>query len=274
MNLVGKIFTVLICLFCVVLMAMSMVVYATHTKWNEKAIALDKTVQQVRAEKTEAEPQLTQLKEDIATQKKLLTDSAAALTTEKTKLEADVKRQRDELTALDAKQRDAVAKMEAAQQKYAKEKAREEQLEKQLREAEQARDVAFNDTAKKTDELHEMAAQLALLKKTNSTLAADIAKYKKAAERVGVNLAAAEMTPPVDSRITKTTTSGTGLMEIGVGSDQGLAPGHKLEVYRGADYLGRVEVVTTAPHTAAVKAVQGFQVGAMKVGDNVTNKLK
>jgi hypothetical protein len=274
MNLVGKIFTVLICLFCVVLMALSMVVYATHTKWNEKAIDLDKKVQQARAEKTEAQRQNEVLQADLNTQKKLLTDSVAALSTEKTKLEADVKRQRDELTALDAKQRDAVAKMEAAQQQYAKSKARQEQIEKQLREAQQVRDNSFNETAKRTDELHQLAAELALLKKTNTTLAADIAKYRKAAERVGVNLNAAEMTPPVYSHITKTSEGVTGLMEIDNGSDQGLVAGHKLEVYRGADYLGRVEVVSTTPHTAAVRPVQGFQVGAMKKGDNVTNKLK
>ena len=46
-------------------------------------------------------------------------------------------------------------------------------------------------------------------------------------------------------------TPGAGLVEISIGSDQGLLKGHKLEVYRigggQSTYVGRIEVVKTAP---------------------------
>jgi uncharacterized phage infection (PIP) family protein YhgE len=277
MNLVGKIFTVLICLFCVVLMAMSMVVYATHKNWNEKAASLDKTVQQERKNKAELDGQLTQLRNDIATEKKLLNDSLAALTTEATTLKNERAGQEKRLTELDTKQRDAVAKMGVAQERFAAQKAQLDQVEKQLRAAEQARDTSFVETVKKTDELHQVVAEVNNLQKLNKGIVDDLRKYRTAVERRGVKVDAPDVAPPVDGRIMVVSGAGGGLMEVSVGGDQGLSAGHKLEVYRvgaaGPQYLGRVEVVSTTPHNAAVKILPDFQKGPMQKGDNVTNSF-
>ena len=71
---------------------------------------------------------------------------------------------------------------------------------------------------------------------------------------------------------------GKDLMEVSIGEDDGLLPGHYLEVYRIGNgvstYLGRVEVVRTAPDKAVCKILPDYRKGAMKTGDRVASKLE
>ena len=46
MTLLGKIFTVLIMIMSVMFMGVSIIVYATHTNWREKSLALADKVKQ------------------------------------------------------------------------------------------------------------------------------------------------------------------------------------------------------------------------------------
>ena len=54
-----------------------------------------------------------------------------------------------------------------------------------------------------------------------------------------------------------TATPGAGLVEISLGSDQGLLKGHQLEVYRigggQSTYVGRIEVVQTDARPVGVQ---------------------
>ena len=67
-----------------------------------------------------------------------------------------------------------------------------------------------------------------------------------------------------------------GLIEISLGTDDGLLKGHTLEVYRkdGSAYLGRVEVTATQPDKAACKILPQFRQGPIQGGDRVTSKLR
>jgi len=70
---------------------------------------------------------------------------------------------------------------------------------------------------------------------------------------------------------------GAGLVEISIGSDQGLLKGHRLEVYRTSGgqstYVGRIEVVSTAPDKAVCKIDPKFQNSNMMKWDRVASKI-
>jgi hypothetical protein len=66
------------------------------------------------------------------------------------------------------------------------------------------------------------------------------------------------------------------LVTISVGSDDGLAKGHTLEVYRlnpVAKYLGRVRVLQTTPHEATAQPVSKL-LAPIQVGDRVCSKIQ
>ena len=94
---------------------------------------------------------------------------------------------------------------------------------------------------------------------------------------------AGQQPPPVvegvvmDAR--KSARQGTEFVEISLGSDDGLAKGHSLFVYRGANggdrgkYLGKIEIVYVTPDKAVGTVVERAKNGVIQKGDNVTSKL-
>ena len=83
--------------------------------------------------------------------------------------------------------------------------------------------------------------------------------------------------PPVVDGVVRAVT-GDGLMEISIGSDDGLLKGHKLEVYRQSagrnTYVGRIEVVKTAYDRSVCKTLPSFMKSAVQEGDSVTSKIQ
>ena len=64
------------------------------------------------------------------------------------------------------------------------------------------------------------------------------------------------------------------MIEISIGSDDGLKEGHTVEVYRGQRYLGRAKIVQTAPDKSVGKILPRSQNGPIQVGDRVATKLR
>ena len=63
------------------------------------------------------------------------------------------------------------------------------------------------------------------------------------------------------------------LIEISIGSDDGLRVGHQLHVYRDRSYLGKVVVRKTMPDKAVVEILKDYRQGLIKKGDSVATKL-
>ena len=82
--------------------------------------------------------------------------------------------------------------------------------------------------------------------------------------------------PKVDGLVTSVLESG--LIEISLGSDDGLRKGHLLQVYRinggQSTYVGRVEVVNTDPSKSVCKIDPKFQNSNIMVNDRVASKIE
>ena len=63
------------------------------------------------------------------------------------------------------------------------------------------------------------------------------------------------------------------LLQISLGQDDGLRIGHQLDVYRGALYLGRVQIRETQPSSAVCEIIPEYQKGQIRKDDNVITNL-
>ncbi len=92
-------------------------------------------------------------------------------------------------------------------------------------------------------------------------------------ERRGVSPTASidGVPPPVDGIIESV--GKDGLVQISLGSDDGIEKGHKLEVYRGGKYLGRIEVWQTAPDSSVARILPEFRKGPIAKEDRVATRL-
>ena len=152
-----------------------------------------------------------------------------------------------------------------------------ESQRKTVEEAQKDRDAHFKEVVRLTEELNQAVNEKDLLKKRTDELTKDLVKADTLLRKFGLdkNKDYSDVPPKVEGLITAT--PGAGLVEISIGSDQGLLKGHRLEVYRTgggqSTYVGRIEVVSTAPDRSVCKIDPKFQNANMMVGDRVASKI-
>ena len=164
MNLVGKIFTVLILLMSVVFASFALAVYATQTNWrlvadNEKPPEIEKKGLAQRLEKAkkdidELQAQKKKLEEQSKADKDRQDNAMAALRTENDVLRTGRARAEQDVVRLEKEAREAVAAMKAAHETLFNLRAEAEQLRKDIVLARADRDAHFKKVVALTDELH------------------------------------------------------------------------------------------------------------------------
>ena len=198
MNLVGKIFVVLIFVMSLVFMAFAMAVYATHRNWREevtrpqdrsgagKELGLQSQLADAKAREQNLKDQLETASKQLAFEKNAKLQALTKLQNELDVKEKDLGELEAGYATEKKDTREAVAAMNATQ-KNASDYFQE--LEKQraaVLEAQQDRDKNFKDLVQKDDELNQAKNDFEQLRKRNEDLAKDLAKYKELGRWIGL----------------------------------------------------------------------------------------
>jgi hypothetical protein len=287
MNLVGKIFVVLILVMSLVFMGFAVAVYATHKNWMD---AVNRT------EASEGKPLgLKQQLADAVLKQKQLADQLAAMTNEAKSLElerqarlkslettlVELKQERDELknneASLTQDQRQAVQATKQAQNMLDEALAQIDKLRTDIFEAYKQRDTTFKDSVALTDKLIENESEVERLKANKMDLLKSMAHFKMAAEKQGVNInASVDNIPPKLDGIVLASRS-NGLVEISLGSDDGVQRGHEAFISRNqggeSKFVAKIEIVTTTPDKSVGKVIPSYRKGPVERGDRVVTKL-
>jgi len=282
MNLVGKIFVVLICVMSVVFMALSMMVYVSNANWRDVVLnantGLKKQLEDSKAANTALANEKTDQEKAIEA---LKTERRAAVA----KLESELletKNQREQLekeaAGLQKGERDAVAAMQTTEESLTALRKEQDGLKGQADQALKLRNDSWDEVVKKTDELHQAVNELKRLKDRKRELADQVARARRIAEKFDIDLNRDPGDrPPVVDGIVTLATEGSDLIEISIGSDDALSKGNHLEVYRiggpSNQYLGRVEVVKTEPERAVCRILPAFHRGLIQKGDRVATRI-
>lgn len=291
MNLVGKIFTVLIFVMSLFFMAFAVAVYSTHKNWREvvmnpkdqatrdKPVGLMYQLEDLRTRKQELEDQKLKLEGELEAERKAAIQVRSKLETANERLQDEVEKQRKENVRLDEAQRKAVAALETSHKELARLRGEVDQLRADILDAQQKRDKHFKMVVQLTDELHQAANELKRLKGRQLTLAADLAKANEVLRKFKLvpEPALYEGVPPDVEGLVMAVPE-PDLIEVTIGADDGLLEGHKLFVYRpsgnGNKYVGRFQVVRTEPDRCVCKADPGYRQSYPERGDRVTSKIR
>jgi len=289
MNLVGKIFTVIVLVLSLVVASFTVVVYATHKNWRDvvllprdKATAEKKVglVHQL-ADEREVTEKLKAEKEglqgELSSVKAERRQAVTKLLEENNALKEEVARLEKAKHELDQSQRKAVATMDATQQTLAALRKEVEGLREEVRAAYKARDEQFAKVVRLTDDFQQAVAEATRLKERQVQLAADLERAKSLLRLHDIDPDGDYRAKPPRVEGLVVAVHGSDLVEISIGSDDGLQKGHRLEVYRvdgvSNPYLGRIEVVRTEPDRSVCKIDPNYRKGVIQKGDRVASKL-
>jgi len=291
MNLVGKIFVVVIFVMSLVFMSLAMAVYATHKNYYDvvmlppdkavggKEVGLKYQLDTAKSRNKELTDQLDKFKQQIDAEKNAQVQALAKLRTELDAVQKERKQLETTQADLEKAKRDAVAAMGATQKNSTDYRQELEKLRTDILQAQQDRDAHFKELVRLTDELNEAANEKAQLRKRTEDLSRDLAKARDALRHFDIdeNSDYKGKTPPRVEGVVRAALD-HGLVEISIGSDMGIRKGHTLEVYRvgggQSTYVGRIEVVQVSPDKSVCKMDPKFQNSNVMVGDRVASKIE
>ncbi|HEY2841772.1 MAG TPA: hypothetical protein VGJ26_21610, partial [Pirellulales bacterium] len=137
-----------------------------------------------------------------------------------------------------------------------------------------ARDDKFKEYVKLTDEFNQAQGELKRLKAQNTVLAGQIAHNRAIANQLAINLDSAPSDHKVKADgIVEASNPKDGLVEISLGSDDGVKRGTLLNVKRGAKYLGRIEIVETTAEKSVARVLKEFRKAQIERNDIVTTPI-
>jgi hypothetical protein len=193
-----------------------------------------------------------------------------ALVARNTEMQAE----RDQLRQ---EQRDATAAVAATQANNDRLAADATNLRQQIRAEQLARDEAFKATLAATEELHQLRNEYETALKRSQELTSENAGMRQVMHSEGLdpNADPSGVVPTVDGVVSQIRrVAGGQLVELTIGSDDGLKEGNTVEVFRGDRYLGRLEIMRTSPDKSVARVDRRFQQGAIQEGDRVATRLK
>jgi hypothetical protein len=266
-----------------VFMSFAVVVFATHKNW--KMLVTNETpnekyglglVQQL-AQRKEAIISLKAELDDIRNQLEL--ERAArrhAIGALETKLAETSQRLIDkeaELRTLQAAEGVAAEALRLAESNAEELRKEVVGLRNEIRLAQADRDQQFEKVVQLTDLWNGSRGLVSSLEERRQQLLAQIADCKRVMDKVGVsvNMDVDGIPPKLDGIVTAV--GERNLIEVSLGSDDGLRVGHRLEVFRSNAYLGHAIVLKTDPDRSVAKIDEESQKGRVEVRDRVATKL-
>ena len=134
-------------------------------------------------------------------------------------------------------------------------------------------DKMFLNVVDLTDKLNQAESLRQNLEEVNKQAMQQMSQMKMVLDRHGLapDSLVAHIPPKVEGVVIDV--NDKDLLEISIGSDDGLKVGHSLDVYRGNTYLGRIVIRKTNPDRAVGQIQKELQRGQIKRGDRVTTKF-
>lgn len=290
MHFVGKILVVLLLILSVLFMAFAGVVYNTHIKWREEAIKQKGDLEKKKTELTNAEANLARYTTEMDQKVKLANDRAATVDADNRGLVATVAKLQADNGALAVARKTAAEQAMIAEEEALARREESQNLRKINHDQAQKLDANFEEKTKLEDLAHSQQIDLATFKSKNKELLVKISHFIQALESAGISsdvgeLAAKSAPPPRVEGIIEDVQAAkrqgaSELVEISLGSDDGLKKGHEMTVSRSglkagqkAKFLGMIRIVRTYPDKAVGEVIEGTRNGVIQKGDNVTTKL-
>jgi hypothetical protein len=277
MNFFGKILTFLVLVASLLLMAASLAVYSTHRNWKADYDTLKTQLDAARNQNEQLDSQKNSLESQLSAEVEFARQESSKLAAEREQLVSQniaVQGQLDQLLQLERTNTAAVASTQANNEKLTGEVGN---LREEIRTNQAERDRAFTTTVQATDDVHQARNELTTLRERNTQLAQELGSKTALLDHNGIdpNTDPGAVVPRVRGIVSKTqSTAGSQLIEVTVGADDGLKPGHTVEVFRGDRYLGRAEILKTEPDRAVGRILRQFQQGQIEEGDDVATRFR
>lgn len=278
MNLLGKAFTVIIFLLSAGFMYLALSVNASHRNWKDLVLGSTGYKAQIDTIKREND-QLVEAQQRA--QSKLDHEQAArrtalaSLQTSVDTLTADLSNAQSLVEQLEAKTTELTQLDKSRAEELERLTADNNRLRQEIRKEQEDRDNIFAQTLVLTNDLNELRGIRLELEKRYTQLVNQSTRYKEVIDAHGINISdPLDGSPPDRNGLILAVNRPKWLVEISLGHDDGLRPGHLLDVTRGGRYVGKLRVRNADPNRSVAEILRDFSQGIIQEKDRVDTTLE
>lgn len=276
MNFIGKILVVLIVIMSIIFMTLAAAVYSTHRNWEQLASQRAQERDDARAELQATTNEYNRREAELEAQREAALQRLRQLESERESLASNNTTLQREVDELRTQWAEASAAVNATQQSSTLVAQRNNELRESIRAAREATDDAFVKMLNATEEAQQLQGELEIATERRQELTEEVARMTSVMREEGIDPATQldEVTPRVDGYVQRVARSeGQLLIQVTIGSDDGLKRGDTVEIFRGTRYLGRAEILRTEPNRAIGRVDPRFQEGRIQEQDRVATRL-
>lgn len=278
MTFLGKCFTFMIFILSVVFMFTALAVNATHRNWREEIVkpgGLKDQVEEYAQKNRELRDARVRVERALAAEQVARRTALAALQTELDQKKDLLQKSEKTREALQAQLASLARKDLQVTEELTRLTADNEKLRDQIRTEMEDRDQLFARTLELTDDMNALRGLLEVQKERNQTLVSQVTRFTEVMQARGININdALDGAPPERNGTVLVVDRPRKMVTVSIGYDEGLRKGHRLEVTRGDQYLGRVEVRATEPNQAVAEILPDYLLGSIREGDRVDTSIE
>ena len=275
MNLVGRIFVVLIFVMSFAFMGFALVVYSTHTNWKAKAdewkAMYESARKEVNAAKADREELVRVMDEESSSRRREIIN----LKTKVEELKESNKQHGENLVKLKGELEKAVEMVSLSHTSLEKIRAELNVSRDAFRESQKGWQDIFSQYVAAIDRANDLSNKLVRFRSVGAQLAKDYQDAVDVLRKFGYKPDPTIYTdiPPKGVEGIVTEVRPNGWVEISIGEDSGIIKGHKLDIVRNlggrSSYVGKIEVVRTEPDRAAAIVLPEYRRGTVQRDDKV-----
>lgn len=279
MTFLGRVFTIVILVCSVAFFVAALLANASHMNYKEKLVSLRSQVDQlnttIKATKTANEKLQTSLSQEQIARRAALAALQTQLDNAASQL-AVANKNLSDLNSVNTMQNQNLSQtIDRLKSTQSQNEAYKIEIDKVITDRNSVRIAVI----KLTDELNslksiesDLLAQVKQLQ-DSSTLFEALSEMRGSALK-SYGLTDVDDVPPADLRGEVLAVNSNQLVEISLGRDDGIREGHTLEVFRGGQYLGRVQISKTQDDKSIGKILASFRKGYIQAGDKVASKIQ
>jgi cell wall-associated NlpC family hydrolase len=279
MTFLGRVFTIVILVCSVAFFVAALLANASHMNYKEKLVLLRSQVDSlnntIQATKTANEKLQTSLSQEQIARRAALAALQTQLDLSSSQL-AEANKKLSDLNSVNTMQNQNLSQtIDRLKATQSQNEAYKMEIDKVITDRNSVRIAVI----KLTDELNSLKSiesdlvdQVKQLQDSSTMFEALSDTRGSALKSFG--LSDVDDVPPADLRGEVLAVNSNQLVEISLGRDDGLREGHTLEIYRGAQYLGRVQISKTQDDKSIGKILASFRKGYIQAGDKVASKVQ
>jgi multidrug efflux pump subunit AcrA (membrane-fusion protein) len=281
MTLLGKSFSAAILILSVIFMGLALAVNASHRNWRDVVVTGVNGQPGYKAQIESMKRQTESLRDAEVRTRAALDREQTARRTALASLQTQLDQLKSDLQASEAR---AVAMKSQNNILTQTDRSRAEELERltaenialraSIRTEQQDRDKLFTQTLELTDEMNTLRGYKLQLEERNKQLMAQVTRFEEVVASKGINIHdPLDGAPPErNGKILQVDAPGQ-MVLVSIGSDEGLRPGHFMEVTRGDRYISKLKVIKTEPDRAVAEILADYSEGILQKGDRVDTTL-